>query len=201
MALETVFRIITAVVLVAAFGISGYFRRKADRLGTPMRSNEGQRLVFFLRLYGLLALLPLVGYLIAPEWVAWARFAPPVWLRWVAVAVALACIPLIYWVFASIGINISPTQATRQGHTLVTHGPYRWVRHPLYALGTLVLISLVLVTGLWWIGVTMLPGILAIVRRTSIEEARLIETFGDDYRAYMKTTGRFFPQLWQRADR
>ena len=43
-----------------------------------------------------------------------------------------------------------------------------------------------------------LTGILALIllaKQTPIEEAKLIERFGDEYRDYMKCTGRFVPRL------
>lgn len=192
---EILFRLITFLMLAAALSISGYFRRKADREGGQMRSSEGRGLLVALRLLGLLVLWPVVGYLINPDWVAWARFTLPEWSRWLAVSVAVGCVPLIYWVFSSIGNNISPVQATRITHKLVTHGPYRWVRHPLYAVGFVFAVCLTLITTLWWLGVGMVLPLSILFLRTSKEEARLIETFGDDYRDYMKRTGRFFPKL------
>lgn len=192
---ETVFRLITLVVLVSAVSIGSYFRRKADHEGGRMKTREGQGLVTVLRLLGLVVILPLCGYLINPAWVAWARFALPEWIRWLAALVAIALLPLLYWVFASIGNNISPTQTTRQNHHLVTHGPYRFVRHPLYTFGFLLAVALLLVTSLWWLASMLIPlGIL--LWRTSTEEARLIETFGDEYRAYIQRTGQFFPRLF-----
>jgi protein-S-isoprenylcysteine O-methyltransferase Ste14 len=83
----------------------------------------------------------------------------------------------------------------------VTHGPYRWVRHPLYSLGFVLAICITLLTGLWWMAVTMALPLAILLWRTPTEEARLIETFGDDYRQYMKRTGRFLPRwdsLWQK---
>jgi protein-S-isoprenylcysteine O-methyltransferase Ste14 len=192
---ETIFRLIALLLLIAASTIGGYFRRKADREGGQMRSTEGQRLVVVLRLLGLIVILPLFGYLINPDWVAWARFPLPEWVRWVAVLVAVALIPVLYWIFASIGNNISPTQATRINHQLVTHGPYRWVRHPLYSAGFLMAVCLTLITALWWLAVAMLAPLTILFLRTAKEEANLIETFGDEYRQYMKRTGRFFPKL------
>ncbi|MBL8044931.1 MAG: isoprenylcysteine carboxylmethyltransferase family protein [Anaerolineales bacterium] len=192
---ETIFRIITVVVLVSAISISVYFRHQAEKQGGRMRTTEGQGLVKFLRLYGLLALLPLFGYLINPDWVAWARLTLPEWLRWLAAAVALACIPLVYWIFSSIGNNISPTQATRQNHQLITHGPYRWVRHPLYSVGTLMFLAISTLTALWWLVVALAPGLAILLWRTPKEEARLIETFGETYRQYMQRTGRFIPRF------
>jgi len=192
---ETIFRLITFLLLIAASTIGGYFRRKADREGGQMRSTEGQRLVVVLRLLGLIVILPLFGYLVNPDWVAWARFPLPDPVRWAAAAVAVALLPVLYWVFVSIGNNISPTQATRVNHQLVTHGPYRWVRHPLYSAGFVMAVCGTLITGLWWLAVTMLVPLTILFLRTSKEEARLIETFGNEYRDYMKRTGRFWPKL------
>ena len=192
---ETVFRIITILLLVCTLGIGGYFRRKADHEGGAMRSTEGERLVYLLRGLGLIAILPLFGYLINPDWVVWARFTAPDWLRWLAVLPAVSAVPFLAWVFITIGNNISPTQATRQNHKLITAGPYRYIRHPLYTGATVFFLALTVITTLWWLSVTALLPLTILLFRTSIEETRLIETFGDDYRNYMKRTGRFLPKL------
>jgi hypothetical protein len=42
-------------------------------------------------------------------------------------------VPAAWWVFSSIGRNVTETVLTKADHTLVTTGPYRWLRHPLYA--------------------------------------------------------------------
>ncbi len=191
---EIIFRLITLLLLVGAIGTSMYFRLKADREGGQMKTREGQGLLVVLRLLGLFIFLPLFGYLINPNWVAWARLTLPEWVRWLAALVAFALLPLLYWVFVSLGTNISPTQATRQHHQLVTHGPYRYVRHPLYSLGSLFVIAIMVITSLWWLAGMVIP-LVFLLWRTPIEEARLIETFGDEYRAYMQRTGRFLPRL------
>ena len=192
---ELIFRLITLFVLVAAASIGVTFRLRAERKGGAMRTSEGQRLVVLLRLLGLLVLAPLVGYLIYPPMMSWARMGLPDGIRWLAAAIALGLVPIFYWIFSSIGDNISPTQATRQHHQLVTHGPYRWVRHPLYSVGFVLILALTLLTDLWWIAVAMLPPLVILLWRTPVEEARLTETFGDAYRAYMQQTGRFWPRL------
>jgi protein-S-isoprenylcysteine O-methyltransferase Ste14 len=48
----------------------------------------------------------------------------------------------------------------------------------------------------WLIAVLGLAAIAMLVRRTSIEEGKLNERFGDEYRSYAEKTGRFFPRLW-----
>ena len=191
---ESIFRIVTALLLVTALFISGYFRRKAEREGGVLRTPVGNKLIVVMRLMALVVVLPLFGYWINPSWVAWARVALPDWLRWIAVGIAIALVPVMVWILASIGKNISASHDTRQGHVLVTHGPYRWVRHPLYSVGFLFAVALMVITALWWLAGMILPLFVLLVRTTK-EEAKLIETFGEEYRDYMKRTGRFFPKL------
>jgi protein-S-isoprenylcysteine O-methyltransferase Ste14 len=192
---DLVYRGLTLALLSLIFGISATFRRRADREGGALQGENGLRLVVVLRLLSLLILLPLLGYLINPTWVSWARLDLPTWARWLGAAGALVAAPLAVWVLSSIGTNISPSHATRAGHQLVTHGPYRWVRHPLYSTGLLFCVSISLLTALWVLGVGMLIPLAVLLWRTPQEEARLVATFGDEYRAYMQRTGRFFPQL------
>ena len=192
---ELLYRGLTLVLLAVIFGISATFRYRADRVGGALQGENGLRLVVVLRLLSLLILLPLLGYLVNPAWVTWAQFDLPAWMRWLGVAGMIITIPLVTWVLRSIGTNISPSHATREGHQLVTHGPYRWVRHPLYSVGILLCISLTLLTALWTLGVGMLIPLAVLLWRTPREEARLIETFGDEYRAYMRRTGRFIPRI------
>jgi protein-S-isoprenylcysteine O-methyltransferase Ste14 len=192
---ELVYRGLTLAILSLIFGISATFRRRADREGGALQGENGLRLVAVLRLLSLLVLLPLLGYLLNPAWVTWAQLDLPAWARWLGAAGGALAVPLATWVLSSIGTNISPSHATRAGHQLVTHGPYRWVRHPLYSAGLLLCVSLTLLTALWTLGVGMLIPLAVLLWRTPREEARLVETFGEEYRAYMRRTGRFFPRL------
>ena len=195
MTTETTFRLLTALTLLIVLSISIYFRHKAERQGGRLEKSEGQRLLVPLRLLGFIALLPLFGYLVNPDWVVWARVDLPDWLRWVAASVAISMVPAIYALFRAIGNNISPTEATRAHHQLITSGPYRWIRHPLYTFGAIFLFALMVQTTLWWLGMFLLPALLALHWRTRYEEANLIARFGDDYRRYMQRTGRFLPKV------
>ena len=195
MDIESIFRLTTGIIFFTTLLVGGYFRRKAEKEGGQMRSNEGSRLVIVLRTLGLIVILPLLGYLINPQWVAWAQMPLPIWLRGLGAVTAALMIPSIAWMFLSIGNNITATQSTRQNHQLVTNGPYQFIRHPLYTFGFIFVCGITCLSALWWLGVGMIPPMIILMLRTPIEEARLIEVFGDDYRNYMKRTGRFFPKL------
>jgi protein-S-isoprenylcysteine O-methyltransferase Ste14 len=149
-----------------------------------------------LRLCGLVALIALVAYLINPSWMGWAYLPLPTWLRWIGACLAVFALPLLlFWTFHSLGKNLTDTVVTRREHTLVTHGPYRWVRHPFYDVVLLGVVSMSLLTANWLLALSGLTTFAMLVVRTRIEEEKLIERFGDEYRAYMARTGRFLPRL------
>jgi protein-S-isoprenylcysteine O-methyltransferase Ste14 len=50
-----------------------------------------------------------------------------------------------------------------------------------------------LVTANWLIALLGLAAVTMLATRTRVEEAKLTERFGDEYRAYAGRTGRFFP--------
>lgn len=193
---ESTFRILFTIIFIAALSISIYSRRKARQSGGQIARGEESRLMIFFRL---LIALPLYGamllYMINPAWMAWARFEPPAWLRWLSVALGLAMLPLLFWLFRSVGRNISETVLTKTDQRLVTHGPYRWVRHPLYSAGAFGFFALGLVAANWFIAGMMLLVIFMLPVLVEKEEAQLLAKFGENYRAYMSRTGRFLPRL------
>ena len=194
---ENTFRILAGLILFTGFGISAYFRRKADKDSgeTVSRKVDGGTLMNIIRIGGLILWFTPIAYLIDPQWLVWAKLGLPEWARWVGVGLGVLCTFGIYWLFSSIGSGITPTSATRKEHKLSTSGPYRWIRHPLYTFGTMFFISFGLMSDLWLvIGFGVLTFIIMSIR-TPKEEANLIEKFGDEYREYMKQTGRFLPKL------
>jgi protein-S-isoprenylcysteine O-methyltransferase Ste14 len=195
---ETFYRISTAVVFFTAIAISGYFRRKADReTGEHIsRTVDGSILMTLIKIGGLVLWLSPIVYLINPAWMAWAKIGLPEWARLLGVVIGTACATGVYWLFSSIGAGITPTSATRKQHTLATHGPYRWVRHPLYTIGSGLFVSVGLMADNWFIALLGVLAFILMAVRTPREEANLIEKFGDEYREYARRTGRFLPKLF-----
>ena len=190
------FRWILIVVFVVNAGISAYFRRKARQVETIERVEEGALLGLMRLVFALPLFLSILAYMINPAWMDWSSVSLPGWLRWGGAVLGVGVMPLMYWLFSTIGHNISETVLTKKTHELVTNGPYRWVRHPLYAVAPLMLIAVSLLAANWFIGgMTLIALVMIVLVIIPKEEANLIETFGDDYRAYMKRTGRLFPRL------
>ena len=195
---ENIFRIVAAVILITGMGISTYFRRKADReSGEKLaRKADGNAMMIIIRIGGLILWLSPFVYLINPSWMAWSKIGLPEWVRWLGVAFGILCVLGIHWLFSSIGTGITPVSATRKEHKLVTSGPYRWVRHPLYTVGSSMFVAFGMMADNWFIGLLGVLAFIGMAIRTPKEEANLIEKFGDEYREYMKRTGRFLPRLF-----
>ncbi len=194
---ENIFRVLAAAILFTGFGISAYFRRKADRESGEKisRDVDGTAMMTIIRIGGLILWLSPLVYLLNPAWMAWSKIGLPEWVRWLGVGIGILCTGLIYWLFSSIGSGITATSATRRQHVLVTSGPYRWVRHPLYTVGSSMFLSFGMVADNWFIAALGILTFILMAIRTPKEEANLIEKFGNEYREYMKRTGRFFPKL------
>ena len=194
---ENIFRILAALILFTGMGISSYFRLKADRDSGEKISRKVDGTVFMtiIKIGGLILWLSPLVYMINPGWMAWSKIGLPDWVRWLGVLIGVLCTFGIYWLFSSIGTGITPTSATRQRHQLVTKGPYRWVRHPLYTIGSSMFIAFGMMADNWFIMALGVLAFFAMASRTPKEEANLIEKFGDEYREYMKRTGRYFPKF------
>jgi protein-S-isoprenylcysteine O-methyltransferase Ste14 len=83
-----------------------------------------------------------------------------------------------------------------RGHTVVQDGPYRFVRHPLYASRIVLIFGAALTLGSWVALVPAFVNALLLVVRTSLED-RLLTTELPGYRAYAtRVPARLVPGLW-----
>lgn len=195
---EQPFRIILILAFAVIAPIGAYHRLKSQATREKLdRRQEGWFMLVTLRPVAFAGMAGLVTYMINPAWMAWSSVALSSWLRWTGVAFGIVGGLLLVATFRSLGKNLTDTVVTRAAHTLVTKGPYRWVRHPFYLATALAVIANSLVTTNWFLALTGGICVGLLVWRTKIEEEKLIERFGDDYMEYMKRTGQFLPRLHQ----
>src|SRR5262245_54133853 len=188
--------LLAGMVLFVPAGL--YFRFKSHTGEKLDRRQEGWFILISLRLVALAAAIGLITYLVNPEKMSWSSIPLPVPLRWPGAAFMFLAGCLVIWTFYNLGANLTDTVVTREKHTLVTSGPYRWVRHPFYMAGVLALLGIFLLTANVYILVSGLLALSLLVLRTRKEEEKLIERFGEEYRNYMQRTGRFIPKLQMR---
>jgi protein-S-isoprenylcysteine O-methyltransferase Ste14 len=190
------FRAVLIIVFLVVLPIGIYHRIKAQATREKLdRRQEGLFILATLRPVGIAFWLELIAWMVNPGWMAWSSVALPAWLRWTGVGlIAIAC-GLLVWTLLCLGKNLTDTVVTRQTHTLVIHGPYRWVRHPFYDSAALLALALSLITANWLFLVTGVVLFWLLTIRTRTEEENLVARFGDSYRAYMERTGRFLPRI------
>ena len=193
------FRTALLLILSLVFPIALYFRIQSQATREKLdRRQEGLFILATLRPAGLIMASGLVAYLIDPALMAWSSVPLPLWVRWIGVAVSSVAAVLWIWTFYRLGRNLTDTVVTRQQHMLVTHGPYRWVRHPFYDAVALLLLSVSLIAANWFLFLAGAVVFSLLVIRTRIEEEKLLARFGESYRLYMERTGRFFPRIGSR---
>jgi protein-S-isoprenylcysteine O-methyltransferase Ste14 len=100
------------------------------------------------------------------------------------------------WPVFVLGHRFSGLVAIQRGHTLVTHGVYRVIRHPSY-LGFLVASlgwALAFRSGLGvLLAALLIPPLFA---RINAEERLLRSHFGDEYDVYCRRTSRLLPGIY-----
>jgi protein-S-isoprenylcysteine O-methyltransferase Ste14 len=117
-------------------------------------------------------------------------------IRWLGVAIFAAGGALRLWPVFVLGHRFSGLVAIQSGHTLVTTGIYRLIRHPSY-LG-------LLLTALGWafgfrsgVGLLLLALLIPpLLSRIHAEERLLEMQFGDQYRIYRSRTSRLIPGIY-----
>jgi protein-S-isoprenylcysteine O-methyltransferase Ste14 len=141
----------------------------------------------------LLVMLPLAGLDIR---FGWTR-AFPVALQLAALVIYALAQVLITWAMMANRFFASAVRIqTERGHSVVTHGPYRVVRHPGYVGMIIQMLAAPLALGSWW---AMIPGTLSAgcyVVRTALEDQTLRQELAG-YEAYANQVHyRLIPGIW-----
>ena len=123
--------------------------------------------------------------------------AMPLIVRAIGTATVVAAIGVVYWSAAANPFLSSRSRIqSDRGHTVVQHGPYRFVRHPLYASRVVLIAGVALTLGSWIALVPAVLNALLLVLRTSFED-RMLRTELPGYREYAKhVPDRLVPGLW-----
>ena len=193
---DSTFRAVLIIVMLMLIPFGMYHRFKSQSTGESLdRRQEGLFIMAPLRLLGAAFWCAVLAWMINPGWMVWSSLAVPVWSRWVGVGALFMGSALLVWTFRTLGKNLTDTVVTREKHTLVIHGPYRWIRHPLYSAAAVLVVAISLMTANWFFLATGVALLCLLIIRTRTEEANLVARFGDSYQKYMNRTGRFVPRL------
>jgi protein-S-isoprenylcysteine O-methyltransferase Ste14 len=133
-------------------------------------------------------LVAVVAQLLAPLRI----FPTPAVAVTLGLALAVVAIAAASWgrrTMTAAGTNVRPT---RPATTIVTAGPFRYSRNPLYVALTLLYVGLTTAVNTWW-GMVLLVPLLATMHFGVVlrEERYLDRKFGDSYRAYRSSVRRY----------
>jgi protein-S-isoprenylcysteine O-methyltransferase Ste14 len=96
----------------------------------------------------------------------------------------------------SLGPALSPLVSPRPEATLVTHGPYRWLRHPMYLGQVLIAVGAPLTVGARLVLCLAVPAFVVLTVRAHLEDAALARAFPMDHPQYVDRTKRLLPFLF-----
>jgi protein-S-isoprenylcysteine O-methyltransferase Ste14 len=112
--------------------------------------------------------------------------------QWVGVVLCVLGFGFAFWARGSIGRNWGMPMSLREGHELVTTGPYAYVRHPIYSGLMLAMIGTALVLSLLWM--IIFPLYFAyFLFSARTEEKMMLAQFPDAYPAYRRRTKMLIP--------
>ena len=118
------------------------------------------------------------------------------WQRIIGGVCALIGIVYFHWTHSTLGKNWSATLEVKKDHELIMSGPYKYIRHPMYASVYLTSVGFLILTANWLLGVLLLaPFTILYISRIRSEEQMMLEKFGEKYQEYMKKSGRLFPKF------
>jgi protein-S-isoprenylcysteine O-methyltransferase Ste14 len=151
--------------------------------------------------------VPLVAAWAALPWLALHRAGPP-WglpgfaqdgayaaVRWVAAAVAVACLGATIRCWARMGKDWRMAVTSEENQALITDGMFSRVRHPIYALSILLMLVTVAIVPTVPMLVVGAVHVGLMVVKAANEERHMLACHGDDYARYLARTGRFLPRF------
>ena len=187
--------------LIWAFGCVAYYiiryphQRRSRKTPVANRRDRMREQTLMAISYSGLFVIPLIYVLTDLFKIADYAFYPI--QAWTGTLVLAAGMALLHRTHRDLGRAWSITLEIRDQHTLVTHGIYERLRHPMYAAFWLWAISQALLLPNWIAGFSGLMGFGTLFfARVGYEERMMLETFGDDYRAYMARTYRLIPGIY-----
>ncbi len=208
---ELFFHFAVLPLFIVFMGVRGYYGRKARSPGPKQTRKERWadqvkyeskwlvvlRIVLVYAMVGFIVIWSLFRFLIPP--ITQFIFVNQFWIQWIGVGICITMILGITWVGIHLDRQVSGTLEIKKEHTLVTSGPYKYIRHPMYLVYFIFNLGLFLICLNIILLVIILLGLILTVSRIRIEEEMLIEQFGDEYREYMNHTGRLFPRLRRKS--
>ncbi|MFW9891170.1 MAG: methyltransferase family protein, partial [Candidatus Thorarchaeota archaeon] len=99
----------------------------------------------------------------------------------------------LVWVHRHLDTQWSIALELKEDHKLITSGPYKSIRHPMYLGIFIYTLGIALVASDILVFIFFMFSIWVNYRRIPVEEQMMIDEFGEEYLEYMKRSGKLFP--------
>ncbi|MBG88852.1 MAG: protein-S-isoprenylcysteine methyltransferase [Verrucomicrobiales bacterium] len=181
------------ITWIVYFGIRHVFIKRTEGEKKTLSKMDGVERLLLLAMVPGIMVLPLL-YLFSSV-LSLADYSLPPIVPWIGLSVLFGSLLMFWRSHSDLGQNWSVSIELREGHELVTEGIYGRIRHPMYTSIWLWAIGQGLTLENWLAGWAVVPAFaLMYFLRLPREEAMMCEKFGDQYREYMKRTGRLLPK-------
>ena len=166
--------------------------KKTEKIKSKKTSRE--KFLVFLATVGMM-IVPMI-YVFTP-WLNSFNMGLPDWARWGGVIGSGFSLVLFWWVHKTLGENWSPILEIRKNHKLITEGPYKYARHPMYTYIWIGVVCYWLISSNWIVGiVAFLTWSILYFIRLPEEEKMMTEEFGQEYKDYMGKTKKIIPGVY-----
>jgi len=125
----------------------------------------------------------------------WRIVAPSLPAAYIGLGLTLLGAGVAIWARSALGANWSAEVTVKENHSFVQRGPYRLVRHPIYAGGLLAMLGTAIVYGAAGCFAAVLLAFVGWWLKARREEEFMTQQFGDDYRCYQRNVRQLIPFL------
>lgn len=189
------FRFALLGLLLVDLSMPAHFRRRAAAAVARAKHRRFERRLTLELILTIAAYAGIIAYVLHPETMSWSRVGLPDGVRALGIAVATLGLGGLFWAFRHLGRNLIASSEPETDHSLITTGPYHWVRHPMYSAWALLLLGYGFTTASWAVTALGAAAFAVVARRIPVEESSLIAEFGAAYKEYATRTGRFLPRF------
>ncbi len=181
--------------VIAWYGIRYPFQRRAKKTSVAKSSRGARETILLTISLSGLGIVPMIYVFTGILRFADHPFVPA--LAWAGIIPSLFSLWLFYRTHHELGRNWSVSLEVRDQHKFVTSGIYHYVRHPMYSAFFLWALAQCLLLPNWVAGPSGFVGFgILFFLRVGREERLMLETFGEEYRAYMERTARILPGIY-----
>ena len=200
---EAFYKQLFLILTLCFFAVRVYYDYRAGRqhldmsLAVSVReqiANEGlPSMVFRFVAFPVLIIL-VIGYPLTSWFDSLALPLPEV-TRFIGAILGALSVPLLGWIQGTLGRYWSAGLEIQSDHRLITSGPYSRICHPMYTAIMMFGVGEALLSANLLLLVLFVSASMLLALRAPVEERMLLKEFGDEYRDYMRRTGRFLPKI------